>query len=69
MAKLISLQSQSLDGVKKLNIGDPFESADGTARFLVKIGRARYADESEDPERKPSKKPKPYNRRDMRAAS
>lgn len=69
MVKLISLKSQVLDDGPRIEVGERFEKCERTARWLVSRGRARYAEESEPDEAKKKPKPKPYNRRDMRAAS
>ena len=62
--KLISLKDQNIDGSHNLKVGDRFEMSEMTSRLLVKLKRAKYAEDSDNPE---IPKPGRYKRRDMRA--
>lgn len=59
MQELISLKDQNLDGSVRLKKGQRFYATDSTARFLIRVKRAKSIEDKPDTGR--------YNRRDMRA--
>lgn len=62
MVRLISLKQQKIDGSRELKADETFTVSSQTiANYLVKAGRAKYADES-------AKKSGRYQRRDLRPA-